>query len=108
MRRRKRKSTDDEISSLNDSAAAGSEMSDKTEKNKSHSTVYVTPLTAAERQRRRREKIAADPVALKEFKAKECARWHQRVQSHKVKLIGDLTPRAVSYTHLTLPTIYSV
>ena len=93
MRRRKRKSTDDEISSLNDSAAAGSEMSDKTEKNKSHSTVYVTPLTAAERQRRRREKIAADPVALREFKAKECARWHQRVQSHKVKLIGDLTPR---------------
>jgi len=53
----------------------------------------TTPLTAAERQRRRRAKIAADPVLQREFKANECARWRKRVQSHKVKLIADLTPR---------------
>ena len=52
-----------------------------------------TPLTAAERQRRRRAKIAADPRLQREHKAKECARWHQRVQSGKVHLIAELTSR---------------
>ena len=68
-------------------------MSDKTEKNKSHPAGYKTPLIVAERQQRHREKITADLVVLREFKPKECARWHQRVQNNKVKLTDDLTPR---------------
>jgi hypothetical protein len=51
------------------------------------------PLSAAERQRRRRAKIAADPDLCQEFKAKECDRWHKRVNQHKIKLVADLTAR---------------
>jgi len=68
---------------------------DRTE-TESHSDRYklkATPLTAAERQRQRRAKIVAVPVLHGEFKAKESARWHRRVQSHNVKLIADITPR---------------
>lgn len=50
-------------------------------------------MTAAERQRRRRLKIAGDPQLHDETRAKERARWHQRVANKKVKLIGDLSER---------------
>jgi len=53
----------------------------------------TTAQTAAERQRKRRAKIAANPMLHHEMKAKERARWHQRVTHHKVKLVNDLSGR---------------
>jgi hypothetical protein len=43
---------------------------------------------AAERQRKRREKLKADTRLHDEFKAAERERWHRRVASKKVKLIA--------------------
>jgi len=52
-----------------------------------------TAQTAAERQARRRARIAADPALLAETRAKERLRWHQRVRTGKVKLVADLSDR---------------
>lgn len=51
------------------------------------------PMTAAERQRLRRSRIASDPVLHAQKKAKECERWSQRKASGKVKSVKDMTER---------------
>lgn len=51
------------------------------------------PLSAKERQRRRREKIKNDPVKFAEHKDKERQRWHKRKSQGKVKTVSEMSER---------------
>ena len=53
------------------------------------------PLSAAERQRRRRQRIRDDPARELAEHEKDRKRWHQRKAAGSVKLVGDLSERDV-------------
>ncbi len=53
------------------------------------------PLSAAERQRRRRQRIRDDPARELAEREKDRKRWHQRKAAGSVKLVGDLSERDV-------------
>ena len=49
------------------------------------------PSSAAERQRRRRQRIRDDPARELAEHEKDRKRWHQRKAAGSVKLVGDLS-----------------
>ena len=51
------------------------------------------PLTAAEKQRRYRERQRSNPLRYDKYLRKEQKRWKERKASGKIKLILDMTPR---------------
>ena len=53
------------------------------------------PLSAAERQRRRRQRIRDDPARELAEREKDRKRWHQRKAAGSVKLVGELSERDV-------------
>ena len=57
----------------------------------------IAPLSSAERQWRYRERIKADEERRELFMAKERQRWHERVESGKVKLSNNVSEREKLY-----------
>jgi hypothetical protein len=55
------------------------------------------PMTAAERQRKRRQAIRCNEKLNEEYKDKERKRWHERVAAKRAKLIGDMSDREKRY-----------
>ena len=51
------------------------------------------PLSAAEKQRRYRQKRDADPERRSEYLRKEKLWWNQKKSTGKVKLVAEMTDR---------------